>query len=114
MLTTEVNEKKIKGIKDHIEALEVAYSNVIAILKRELESEFEEQEESSEEEEPAPVQKKRKVSETQIKTYVTGLGEAADVADALLEKIQTKYSQLEKLENPKDESGGTQLSDRLK
>lgn len=89
----------------HIEALEKSYDNIILILMEDLE--FDED------------TGKLELKDFQKKIYAEGLDKSSATADALLERIKVKQTELEELDNPNlhkevKEDKGNLLSNRLK
>jgi hypothetical protein len=101
--------KQISTLEKHIEALYSSYEKMIDILNKEMDTT---------EDEDGNVSVSLK--DSQVKSFADGISKAAEAADSLLERIQGKEQQLDKLKNPdsksekKKEQSSNHLSSRTK
>jgi hypothetical protein len=102
-----LTKKQIKTIETHIEALYSGYDKTIEILNKEMDT-------TTDDDGNVSVSLK----DAQIKIYTEGLSKCAEAADNLLQRIQEKETQLDKLKNPDKKEVKKQdenpLSKRLK
>lgn len=78
-------EEKIAKLKNHIEALEKGYDNVILILNDDLETDKESGEIT--------------LKDDKKKVFVESVGKSAEIADSIFARITDKKKELEDLEN---------------
>lgn len=102
-----LTKKQIKTLEKHIEALYSGYEKTIEILNKEMDTA---------EDKDGNVSVLLK--DSQIKVYTEGLSKCAEAADNLLQRIQEKETELEKLKNPNKkevkEISDNPLNNRLK
>jgi len=84
-----LKQKQIEILKNHIEALYSSYEKMIDILKKEMDTTTDDDGNTS-----------VSLKDGQVKSFADGISKAAEAADNLLERIQEKEQQLEKLKNP--------------
>lgn len=108
-MDTLLKQKQISTLETHIEALYSSYGKMIDILNKEMDTTEDENGNES-----------VSLKDSQIKQFADGVNKAAEAADSLLERIQEKETQLEKLKNPEAKSESQQeksdnpLNSRLK
>jgi len=99
--------KQITTIEKHIEALYSSYEKMIDILNKEMDS-------TEDEEGKVSVSLK----DSQVKNFADGINKAAETADNLLQRIQEKETQLQKIKYPNKKEEKTaddnHLNKRLK
>tara|TARA_R110000824_G_scaffold6935_13_gene31844 strand:+ start:17574 stop:17894 length:321 start_codon:yes stop_codon:yes gene_type:complete len=103
-----LKNKQISTLEKHIEALYSSYEKMIDILNKEMDTK---------EDEDGNVSVTLK--DAQIKSFADGVSKAAEAADSLLDRIQEKEQQLDKLKNPdakseKKKEQSSPLSSRAK
>lgn len=85
----------------HIDALDVAYENIITILEEKIEMKKDEKTEIE----------TVKLNDDKIKTYAEGILKASETADKLLGQIKLKQDELFKIQNPVSEKSNKDLKD---